>query len=53
MDTVESMELVKTSLFRAKITLTCFNINKVVAHLRGYPREKEEKLNKKNQVCFI
>ena len=53
MDTMESMKLVKISLFRAEITLTCFNINKVVTHLRDYPREKEEKLNKKNQACFI
>jgi len=53
MDTVESMKLVEISLFRAEITLTCFNINKVVTHLRDYPREKEEKLNKKNQACFI
>lgn len=43
----KSMELVETSLFHTEITLTCFNINKVVTHLRDYPREKDEKLNKR------
>lgn len=51
MDTVKSMKL-ETFLFRTEITLICFNINRVITHLRNYSREKGQS-SEENRVRFI